>query len=97
MVAHHRLEKTATMAPGSLSEWPLSQQRSLFACLGDPEGEIGVHLSDSLLMVPAKSVSGIRFPTTESFVSCQLCSRENCPGRRAPYDKTLYDEKYRTG
>ena len=96
IVESHRLTKTATMAPGSLNEWPLSEQRPLFACLGDPEGEIGVHLSDSLLMVPAKSISGIRFPTAESFESCQLCPRENCPGRRAPYDKTLYDKRYRT-
>jgi hypothetical protein len=63
--------------------------------LGDVAGAIGVWLSDSLLMVPAKSVSGVRFPTEESFESCQLCSRENCPGRRASYDDTLYDRKYR--
>ena len=95
MVESFHLGKTATMAPGSLGDWPLSQQRPLFACLGDVQGAIGVELTDSLLMVPAKSVSGIRFPTEESFESCQLCPRENCPGRRAPYDDTLYDRKYR--
>jgi len=46
-------------------------------------------------MVPVKSVSGILFPTEESFASCQLCPREVCPGRRAPYDPDLYDAKYR--
>jgi len=96
MVESFHLDKTATMAPGSLGDWPLSQQRPLFACLGDVRGEIGVELTDSLLMVPAKSISGIRFPTEESFESCQLCPRENCPGRRAPYDDTLYDRKYRS-
>jgi hypothetical protein len=93
--ACYRPGKTAFMSPGSLGEWPLSQQRPLFAGLGDVTGAIGVRLSDSLMMVPAKSVSGVRFPTEESFESCQLCPRENCPGRRAPYDDTLYDRKYR--
>jgi cobalamin-dependent methionine synthase I len=97
MVECYRLGKTATMAPGSLSEWPLSEQRALFSCLGDVREAIGVELSDSLLMIPAKSVSGILFPTEESFESCQLCPRDNCPGRRAPYDRTLYDRRYRAG
>jgi hypothetical protein len=87
--------KTSHMSPGSLGEWPLSQQRPLFASLGNVQDGIGVRLTDSLLMVPAKSVSGIRFPTEESFESCQLCPRENCPGRRAAYDGTLYDRRYR--
>jgi hypothetical protein len=87
--------RTSAMSPGSLGEWPIQAQRSLFALLGDPKEAIGVRLTDSLLMVPVKSVSGIRFPTEESFESCQLCPRENCPGRRAPYDKDLYDKKYR--
>ena len=91
----YRPGKTAFMSPGSLGEWPLSQQRPLFASLGDVAGGIGVRLSDGLLMVPAKSVSGVRFPTEESFESCQLCPRQNCPGRRASYDDTLYDRRYR--
>ena len=86
---------TSTMAPGSLGEWPLAQQRPLFALLGDTVQATGVRLSESLLMVPTKSVSGIRFPTEDRFESCQLCPRTECPGRRAPYDETLYDRKYR--
>ncbi len=46
-------------------------------------------------MVPTKSVSGILFPAEESFASCQLCPRENCPNRRAPYDPELFDRKFR--
>ena len=93
----YRPGKTSVMNPGSLPDWPLREQRPLFALLGDPERDIGVRLLDSLLMTPTKSVSGIRFSTEESFSSCQLCPRENCPSRRAPYDATLYDEKYRGG
>ena len=87
--------RTSAMAPGSLGEWPLSEQRPLFALLGDAEAEIGVRLSESLLMVPTKSVSGIRFVTEERFESCQLCPRTDCPGRRAPYDAELYERKYK--
>jgi predicted transcriptional regulator len=46
-------------------------------------------------MVPSKSVSGILFPTEQTFASCQLCPREGCPSRQAPYDPALYDKKYR--
>lgn len=91
----YRPGRTSAMSPGSLGEWPIQAQRPLFALLGDPKEAIGVRLTDSLLMVPTKSVSGIRFPKEESFESCQLCPRENCPGRRAPYDRDLYDKEYR--
>jgi hypothetical protein len=86
--------RTSSMSPGSLEDWPLEEQAVLFSILGNPEGAIGVRLSESLVMVPTKSVSGIRFPTEESFESCQLCPREGCPGRRAPYDPGLYERKY---
>lgn len=95
MTACYELGKTAVMSPGSLADWPLPQQRPLFSILGDVTGAIGVTLSDSFLMTPNKSVSGVRFATDDDFASCQLCPRENCPGRRAPYDETLYDRKYR--
>jgi len=88
---HHLKETYSTgqlsrMAPGSLEDWPLQEQRPLFALLGDVEAKIGVKLTDRMLMLPIKSVSGIFFPTEVRFESCQLCQRANCPGRRAPYD-----------
>lgn len=90
----YELGRTAAMAPGSLADWPIREQRPLFKILGDPEAAIGVHLTDSYLMVPNKSISGIRFTTEERFESCQLCPREECPGRRAAYQPALYQEKY---
>ncbi len=95
LVDRYRPGPISSMSPGSLADWPLQAQRALFTILGNPQEAIGVRLSPSLLMIPTKSVSGIRFPTAESFESCQLCPRERCPGRRAPYDKELYDKKYR--
>jgi hypothetical protein len=95
--AQYALGQTSRMNPGSLADWPLSQQRVLFALLGDPEAAIDVRLTDSLLMVPTKSVSGVLFPSEETFASCQLCPREICPNRRAAYDAGLFDRKYRAG
>ncbi len=88
------LGQTAAMNPGSLADWPLSQQRVLFSFLGDVQGAIGVELTPSLLMLPAKSVSGILFATEANFASCQLCPRAACPNRRMPYEPELFEEKY---
>jgi hypothetical protein len=79
----------SSMNPGSLEDWPISEQKQLFSIFGDVENLIGVRLTDSFLMLPIKSVSGIRFPTEIKFESCQLCPRERCQGRRAPYNAKL--------
>jgi hypothetical protein len=86
-----RLEKRygvgplSNMSPGSLEDWPIAEQTKLFSILGDTERTVGVRLTDSLLMVPRKSISGILFPSEEGFVACQLCDRDRCQGRKAPY------------
>lgn len=86
--------QSARMNPGSLPDWPLEEQRVLFALFGPLAGQIGVELTDSLLMIPTKTVSGIWFATEVTFESCQLCERDGCPGRRAPYDPQLYAARY---
>ncbi len=95
LTERYRPGQMSRMNPGSLPDWPLSEQRPLFALLGESPARMGVQLKDSFLMTPVKTVSGIWFPTEERFESCQLCQREKCPGRRAPYDPALYDKKYR--
>jgi hypothetical protein len=85
--SRYALEGISYMSPGSLEDWPIEEQRPLFTILGDVERAIGVTLSDSLLMVPSKSLSGIYFPTAVRFFSCQLCPRENCPSRKAKYSE----------
>lgn len=94
MQQRYQLGKVASMNPGSLADWPIQQQRTLFDLLGPRSDQVGVRLTDSMLMVPTKSVSGIHFPTEASFASCQLCPREKCPNRRAPYDVGLFESKY---
>ena len=90
----HGLDNAAMMNPGSLADWPLREQRPLFSILGDPTGAIGVRLTSALLMVPVKSASGILFPNEDSYENCQLCTMENCPGRRARYVPGLVEEKF---
>ncbi|OHD74451.1 MAG: hypothetical protein A2177_16040 [Spirochaetes bacterium RBG_13_68_11] len=85
---------SSIMNPGSLPDWPLREQAPLFRLLGDVAGAIGVTLSESFVMLPTKSVSGILFPTDSAFASCQLCQREACPNRRAPYDPGLFERRY---
>ena len=75
------------MNPGSLPDWPIQEQKPLFELLGNVEELIGVQLTNSYFMLPIKTVSGIRFPKEGTFENCQLCSRENCPNRKAPYEE----------
>ncbi|NQT84406.1 vitamin B12 dependent methionine synthase [bacterium] len=96
VVARYRPGRISTMSPGALEDWPLEEQKALFAILANAKEAIGVELSDSLLMIPTKSVSGIWFPTEQDFESCQLCPRANCPGRRSQYDEKLYERKYKS-
>jgi hypothetical protein len=88
----YALEKMSFMSPGSLADWPIEQQRPLFDLLEDVQNTIGVELTDHLLMLPAKTVSGIYFPTETSFFSCQLCPRKECIGRKAAYSEELAEE-----
>ena len=91
------LEHLATMNPGSLADWPIEQQQLLFTLLGDPQQAIGVQLTESYLMTPTKSVSGIHFPPEDDYVNCALCQREACPNRRAPFEPELFERKYAQG
>ncbi len=90
----YALGQLSRMAPGAGAgdDWPITQQKELFSLFGGREKVeelIGVRLTDSFLMVPIKSVSGIFFPTEIRFESCQICPREQCIGRRAAFDSEV--------
>ncbi len=63
--------------------WSIRQQHVLFDLV--PAGRIGVHLTDSALMIPQKSVSlviGMGPDMRPDGVACDYCSkRERCPWR----------------
>lgn len=71
---------------GNVDVWPVDQQVPLFSLFGNTEESIGVRLTDSCLMVPDKTISGIYFPSKIEYCNCHSCTRENCPSRRAPYE-----------
>lgn len=89
----HQLTKTSAMHPGSgdVDVWPIGQQRNLFELLGDAPSRIGVSLTESCLMIPVKTVSGFLFQTEHDFRTCQLCHRDVCPNRSAPFDRNLWE------
>lgn len=93
LAKQYRISNLSSMNPGSgdASVWPFEQQRELFKICGEVEKLIGVRLTKSLVLVPDMSVAGIFFPTEVDFQSCQLCHRENCHFRRAPFDRELWE------
>ena len=92
-----KFKKLSAINPGSGDEhnWPISQQKLLFAMLGNVKEEIGVTLTDSFLMLPIKSTSGLLYPSETEYVNCSLCGRENCPGRRVEFDSKLYAQIFK--
>lgn len=80
------LQKISSMTPGSLPDWPIEQQQPLFRLLSGVEDALGVRLTETFLILPRKSVSGVYFPSETTFLSCQLCPRERCDSRKAAFD-----------
>ena len=81
----------AAMNPGSIREWPLSGQLQLFAMLGreDVLKYAGVRLTESLLMLPSKSTSGVAFESGKKYENCSRCPILKCPNRRAKPDPDI--------
>ena len=66
-------------------DWDVSQQAMVFQALN--RDSCGIRLTESMLMIPRKSVSGIiglGLPDKgiEEFNPCQTCREKDCPGRR---------------
>jgi hypothetical protein len=92
----YALKKLISMNPGSgdIEVWPIEQQRELFAFFGDVQQLVGVNLTDSCVMIPSKSVSGIFYSSEHDFQTCQLCHRENCSHRSAPFDPHMWELRF---
>ncbi len=78
---------SSPISPGGTS-WPLSEQFKLFKLL--PAEKIGVHLTETAMMVPRKSTSmvfglGENMPTWTATERCDMCPNgQNCPYRYQP-------------
>ena len=84
----HNVPYITEMSPGHLDDWQLTEQKTLFNLLGEA-GKIGVRLTDSCMMLPIKTVSGILFSSESGFKSCQVCTQARCMGRKAAYDPRI--------
>ncbi len=83
------ISKLYSLSPGSSTcgeGWDIQDQRKLFSFFPQVEEGIGVRLTESLLMFPNKTVSGIMFKSERDFVSCQECDNIHCPNRKMIHD-----------
>jgi cobalamin-dependent methionine synthase I len=76
------LSASRRFSPG-YCDWEVNQQKMVFRALnGDTAG---IRLTDSLLMLPRKSVSGIiglAESDIRNYNPCATCRKQDCPGRR---------------
>jgi len=86
------VSKLSSMNPGSLEGWPIEQQKTLFNLLQNKQKDIGVELTESYLMVPQKSVSGILFKSKSGYTNCKLCEMVNCASRSAKFEPGLREK-----
>ncbi len=77
---------TLRFSPG-YCDWPVTEQKKLFKLLDFKK--IGVELSDSCLMQPRKSISGVfgLYPCPDgkdrsAYNPCLECNKFDCPNRR---------------
>ena len=76
------LKISRRFSPG-YCDWAVSQQKMVFQALGDDSA--GILLTESCLMIPRKSVSGIvglAKGNIEDYNPCNTCKKQECPGRR---------------
>ena len=89
------MERPVRMGPGSgaVELWPLNELDKVFHLLGKGRflPSAGVELTESMLMLPAKSTAGLYYSAAADFHSCQLCRRENCPNRQVPFHAGLWE------
>jgi hypothetical protein len=66
-------------------DWDIAQQKELFRGLDGKS--IGVNLTDTCLMIPRKSISGIigMGKSCNPFSACRFCRRKGCPNRREDF------------
>ncbi|MBN1160571.1 MAG: hypothetical protein JXA17_01285 [Dehalococcoidales bacterium] len=88
----YNMPRIARMNPGSLEDWPITEQRAFLSLFDDVEKRIGVTLSSGGVLKPTKSVSSIIFPNESGFVTCQICPKPDCPTRRAKYNPELHKQ-----
>lgn len=85
----YEINKFISLCAGSVPDWSVEEVIKIFNIFGENYKEIGVNVLESGLVEPLKSTSGILFATDETFHSCEICKKENCPSRYADFDEML--------
>lgn len=76
------LNTSNAYSPG-YCDWDVSEQKMFFSLL--PNAFCGIHLTDSCLMLPIKSVSsliGVGVETRKKAYGCAICKNKNCYKRK---------------
>lgn len=80
----YKSEIKPRFSPG-YGDFDLSYQKDIFSCL-NCQKNIGLTLTDSLIMVPSKSVTavmGLCEELTDNLKKCDMCENKNCSYRGA--------------
>lgn len=83
-MAAQGLQITNRYSPGYCN-WPLSEQKRLFEMLPEDAEVCKISLTESMLMIPIKSVSGIigaGHDVKQREYACDVCTDMKCPYRR---------------
>ena len=89
LIQQYELDYIWSLNPGEMEAWPANHRQILFALLGGAAERIGLSLTPKFQLTPAFSQTGIFYYVETEFESCQLCAKEPCMGRRAPYNAEL--------
>lgn len=82
-------EDVGMLNPGSLPDWPISENHALCGIAGDVS-EIGVELNDAGYLKPWNSGSHLCFENAGGYQNCSLCKKYDCIGRHARFDRKEY-------
>lgn len=90
VIETYHIGRANSLNPGSgnVDIWPIEALQGIFSILGE-SSRIGVSLTDSSLMIPNKTISGLFFDTEHLYESCAYCSRTHCPDRRVPFERSM--------
>ncbi len=92
LVKEFNVKKYITLLPGSLPDWDASELLKITDIIGDDYSKIGVGITEMGMLKPAKSVCGLAIESEDSFSSCEICTKENCPNREAELDMMKHKE-----
>jgi len=88
-IKDHCPKGISVMNPGSLFDWNISEQTMIYKLMEGSLRKNGIRITDNAMLIPVKSISGIAWETDMNFTNCILCDRENCEGRKAPFNREM--------